>query len=114
MREQKENKRLMWPILMFIGLLGIDQIVKIIAISNNWNVTILENVLNLKLVFNNGIAFGIWQGTSMGTFIVSNLIVLGIIIRFIWIQKDQMDKPTMYALFIIVSRRNRKCHRSSM
>ena len=57
MREQKENKRLMWPILMFIGLLGIDQIVKIIAISNNWNVTILENVLNLKLVFNNGIAF---------------------------------------------------------
>ena len=114
MGEQKEEKRLIWPIVMFIVLLGIDQIVKTIAVLGNWNITIFENVLNLKLVYNNGIAFGIGQGTSMGTFIISNLIVLGIIIRFIWLQKDQMDKPTMYALFIIVSRRNGKCDRPSM
>ncbi len=113
MGEQKK-KRLNIPILMFIILLGIDQITKIIATSNQWNITILENVLHLKLVFNNGIAFGIGQGTSTATFIVSNLIVIGIIIRFIWLQKDQMDMPTIYVLFMIVSRRNWKCNRPNM
>lgn len=111
MGKQKEKKKLKWPIIMLIILLGIDQITKIIAILNNWDVTILENIFRLKLVFNNGIAFGIGQGTSMTTFIVSNLIVLGIIIRFIWLQKDQMDMPTIYVLFMIISRRDWKCDR---
>lgn len=93
---------------MFVILLAIDQISKTVAIHTNVNVTILENILNFKLVFNNGIAFGIGQENNMGMFIVSNLIVLGVIIRFIWLQKEQMDGVTMHALFIILSRRNWK------
>lgn len=101
--DKLKNNRLKLPILIFIILLGIDQITKIIAICTNLNVRIWDNILNLKLVFNNGIAFGLGQGTSMTTFIVSNLIVLGIIVRFIWLQKDQMDRPTTYALFMVLA-----------
>lgn len=104
MKEERKKNPLKIGLIALVILLAVDQISKIVAIGTNVNVTIIPNVLNLKLVFNNGIAFGIGQGDNIGTFIVSNLIVLGVIVRFIWLQKDQMDAETMYALFIILSR----------
>lgn len=106
MKEKGENKKIKVAFIVAIIFLIIDQITKIIAIHTNANVEILNNILNLKLVFNNGIAFGIGQDRSIGSFVVTNLIVLGLIMRFIWLQKDRMDTVTMYALFMIVSRRN--------
>ena len=114
MKEKRKNRTLTIALVTSVILLGIDQISKIIAIVTNTNITILNHVLNFKLIFNNGIAFGMGQGENMGMFVVSNLIVLGIIIRFIWLQKDQMDRITMYALFIILSRRNGKFYRPSI
>ncbi|MBO5479285.1 MAG: signal peptidase II [Clostridia bacterium] len=114
MEEKRKKSTLKIAMIVCTILLGIDQISKIVAISTNSNVTILNNVLNFKLIFNNGIAFGIGQGQQIGTFIISNLIVLGIIARFIWLQKDQMDTVTMYALFIILSRRNWKFYRPNI
>lgn len=105
MKKQRKNNTLKMAIITFAILLVIDQISKIVAIHTNINVTILKDILNFKLIFNNGIAFGIGQGENIGSFIVSNLIVLGIIIRFIFVQKDRMDAITMYTLFIILSRR---------
>lgn len=102
MKEKKSNT-LKIALIIFIVLLLIDQISKIIAIYTNINIIMLKDILNLKLVFNNGIAFGMGQGENVGTFIVSNLIVLGIIIRFIVLQKDRMDAVTMYGLFMILS-----------
>ena len=102
MKRQKEN-RLKIALIIAVILLVIDQITKIIAIQLDVNVTIIKDIFNLKLVFNNGIAFGMGQGGDIATFIVSNLIVLGIIIRFIILQKDRMDTATMYGLFMILS-----------
>ena len=96
-----ENKKLKMAFTIAIIFLVIDQITKIIAIGTSANVKILSNILNLKLVFNNGIAFGIGQDKSIGTFVVTNLIVLGMIMRFIWLQKERMDTITMYGLFMI-------------
>ena len=100
---KEENKRLKIALIVAIILLVVDQITKIIAIATNLDITVIKDVLKLKLTFNNGVAFGIGQGKNIGTFIVSNLIVLGIIVRFIWLQKERMDLTTMYGLFIVLS-----------
>ncbi len=106
MKEKGENKKIKVVFTVAIIFLIIDQITKIIAIHTNANVEILNSILSFKLVFNNGIAFGIGQDKGIATFVVTNLIVLGMIMRFIWLQKDRMDIVTMCALFMIVSRRD--------
>lgn len=103
MKEKKRNTTLRIAIVTFIVLLIIDQVSKIIAICTNVNQTIISQILSFRLIFNKGGAFGVGQGENIGTFIVSNLIVLGIIIRFIWLQKDRMDKKTMYSLFMVLA-----------
>lgn len=103
MKEKKKNKALQIGIILFVLLLILDQVSKILAISTDVNQNIINNVLSFRLVFNSGIAFGIGQGEDIGTFIVSNIIVLGIIIRFIWLQKERMDNITMYGLFMILA-----------
>lgn len=103
MKEKGENKKIKIVFTIAIVFLLLDQITKIIAICTNVNVEILNNVLSFKLVFNNGIAFGIGQDKSIATFVVTNLIVLGLIMRFIWLQKDRMDTITMYGLFMILA-----------
>lgn len=106
MKEKGESNKLKIALIVAAIFLMIDQITKIIAIHMNINVEILGNIVNLKLVYNNGIAFGIGQDKGIATFIVTNLIVLGMIMRFIWLQKDRMDTVTMYGLFMILSRWN--------
>lgn len=106
MKDKKENKRLIIAVIVAFILLLIDQITKTIVTCSNIDITILKDVLNIRLVFNSGIAFGIGQDNSIITFIVSNLIVLGIIMRFIWLQKDRMTLITLYGLFMILSRWN--------
>lgn len=103
MKENKKNKALTIALILGMVLLTIDQISKMIVIQNDINRVMLEHVLSFRLVRNNGIAFGIGQGTNVATFIISNLIVLGIIIRFIWLQKERMDTSTMYGLFLVLA-----------
>ena len=40
---------------------------------------------------------------SMSMFIITNLIILGTIIRFMIMQKDNLDKKTYISLFLILS-----------
>ena len=51
---------------------------------------------------NTGGAFGVAEGNT-GMFIITNIVVLGLIIRFIYLQKDFMDKVTLYSLFVILA-----------
>lgn len=103
MKEERKSNILKMGLIIFVILLVIDQISKIIAINTNVNITIIDNILNFRLIFNKGIAFGIGQGKNIGTFVVTNIIVLGIIIRFIWLQKERIDALTMCSLFIILA-----------
>ena len=103
MKEERKSNILKMGLIIFVILLVIDQISKIIAINTNVNITIIDNILNFRLIFNKGIAFGIGQGKNIGTFVVTNIIVLGIIIRFIWQQKERIDALTMCSLFIILA-----------
>ena len=102
MQKLKNNKVLIYAIIICIILLLIDQITKIVIINNNINVTLIPNVLNIHTVKNTGGAFGVGEGNT-GMFIITNLVVLGLIIRFIYLQKDFMDKATLYTLFVILA-----------
>lgn len=104
------NKHVIYGIATLIILLLIDQIAKLIIIKNNINIILIQNVLELNYVQNTGGAFGVGQGnTSM--FIISNIIVIVLIARFIYSQKHMMDKVTLYSLFVIIAGGIRKLNR---
>ena len=100
--EQKKNKAVICAIIVFVVLLVIDQITKAIVVGKDIHTTLIPNVLELQTVENRGGAFGVGAGNT-GMFIITNLIVLGLIIRFIYLQKDFMDKITLYTLFVILA-----------
>ena len=102
MQKLKNNKSIIYATIICIILLVIDQIIKIIIINNNINITIIPNILNIHTVQNTGGAFGIGRGNT-GMFIITNIVVLGLIVRFIHLQKDFMDKSTLYTLCIILA-----------
>ncbi len=102
MSEIKRSKTLIYAIIFFIILLIIDQISKEIVIRNNINIKVIPNIIEFQLIRNTGGAFGVAQGNT-GMFIITNLVVLGLIIRFIHLQKDFMDKATLYTLFVILA-----------
>lgn len=103
MKKQNKNRTLQIALIAFVVLVIIDQSSKMLAIYTNVDKVILNNILKFQLIFNNGAAFGIGQEENIGMFIISNLIVLGIIIRFIWLQKDRMDAVTMFSLFCVLA-----------
>lgn len=102
MQNLKNNKSLIYAAIIAIILLLIDQITKAIIINKNLNITIIPYVLNIHTVQNTGGAFGVGKGNT-GMFIITNLVVLGLIIRFIYLQKNFMDKATLYTLFTILA-----------
>lgn len=102
MSKQKENKMLIFAIIFFTILLIIDQLSKEIIIRNSINVDIIPNILEFQIVRNTGGAFGVAEGNT-GMFIITNLVVLGLIIRFIHLQKDFMDTVTLYSLCAILA-----------
>lgn len=102
MQKLKSNKLLINAIIMAIILLVVDQITKVIIIKNNINITLIPNILTIHTVKNTGGAFGVGEGNTV-MFIITNLVVLGLIIRFIYLQKDFMDKATLYTLFVILA-----------
>ena len=99
---KQKNKKIICGVIIIIVLLAIDQITKQIISVNNIDATIIPNMLTIQTIHNKGGAFGVAQGNIV-MFIVTNLVVLGLIIRFIYLQKDFMDKITLYTLCVILA-----------
>lgn len=102
MQEQSNKKTLILATVLSIILLLIDQVAKFFITQNNIDITLIPNILAIKTIHNTGGAFGIGEGNTV-MYIITNLVVLGLIIRFIYIQKDFMDKATLYTLFVILA-----------
>lgn len=102
MQGKKNKKTLIFATILSIILLFIDQIIKFFIVQNNIEISLIPNILAIKTIHNIGGAFGVGEGNTV-MFIITNLIVLGLIIRFICIQKDFMDKATLYTLFVILA-----------
>ena len=87
-------------IILFIILLLLDQVSKILCINKDINV--IPNVLSFTYTENTGGAFGIGSGNIV-TFIFTNIVVLGIIIKFMINQKDNIDDFTNILLTVILA-----------
>ena len=94
------KKKLVCIITIIIILILIDQVTKIIAVNSNG--VLLDGVLNITTVENKGGAFGVGQ-KGLGTFIVTNIVVLGIIIKFMITQKKLIDKRTYFSLCMVIA-----------
>ncbi len=105
-----KNKKVFIGIIVVVLLLIIDQVTKFIIIQNNVNTMLLPNILELSYVQNTGGAFGVGGNNTM-MFIISTIVIIGLIIRFIYLQKDAMDKITLYSLFVIIAGGLRKFNR---
>lgn len=102
MTEEEKKKKFKFIIILIIFLIIGDQITKAVALRMQENKIIIENVIQFALEENKGGAFGVGQN-SIGSFIITNVIVLGTIIRFIILQLDKMDKKTIVMLCLILA-----------
>ena len=78
------------------GLILIDQLVKLAAIMQD------RMSENNKIIENFGGAFGI-GGNNTLFFILANFVILGIIIKFILVQKDRVDKKTLISYTFVLA-----------
>ena len=94
----KNKKALLIILGIFIILL--DQITKAILIGRN--ITIIPNILNFTYTENTGVAFGIGS-SNLILIIIVNIVVLGIIIKFIKERKEQVNFSILISLILILS-----------
>lgn len=93
------KKRYLKMIIIILILIMIDQAVKGIIVNND--IEIFANI-KIECIQNFGGAYGI-GGDSTVFFILVNIVVLGIIIKFICSQKDRVDRKTLFSLILILA-----------
>ena len=101
MKEQKRiNKIKIIFYIVFVLIILIDQIAKLLIIQKN--VIVIPNFLNLTYTQNTGVAFGILPNNLI-LIISANIVVLGLIIKFLRENKETMNYPVIISLMLILS-----------
>lgn len=102
-KNKNENKK--YKIVIFVTILVLlEQLTKIIILINKDKlpITVINNIFMLSYVENSGMAFGIKVG-SVWSFIVINLVVLGIIIKFMYSQFQELNNKTIVILSLVLA-----------
>lgn len=97
------NKK--YKIIIFVTVLVLlEQLIKVIIVMNRDKlpITIINNVFMLSYVENSGVAFGIKVG-SVWSFIVINVVILGIIIKFMYSQLQELNNKTIAILSLVLA-----------
>ena len=99
-----KNKKINFLIIITITAILLDQIIKIIIKSKLFNSSILviPYILKLTYVQNTGAAFGIGSN-STSMFVAVNIVIIGLITYFIFSKKDEINRPILIALHLIVA-----------
>ncbi len=93
------KKRYLKMSLVILILIMIDQVIKGVILNND--IEISSNI-KIEYIQNFGGAFGI-GGNSTVFFILVNTVVLGIIIKFIYSQRDRVDRKTLLSFTLILA-----------
>ena len=98
---KKDKYRLISTIIV---LTIIDQVIKYIISINKENmpISIIKNIIQLNYVENFGVAFGIASG-GKSIFIIANIIIIGIILKFLFTQSTSLNNIKKFFLSIIIS-----------
>lgn len=99
-----KNKKINFLIIITITAILLDQVIKIIMKSKLFNSSILviPYILKLTYVQNTGAAFGIGNN-STSMFVAVNIVIIGLITYFIFSKKDEINRPILSALHLIVA-----------
>ena len=102
--EKKKNRKLQKALLLTAIIIVIAQAINIYVVSNvkEGGLVLVESFLKLTYVENTGGAFGIGANDTIG-FVLINLLILGIIFRFMFSQIERIDKKTMLALNLMLA-----------
>lgn len=100
MKSNKNNKKMYILIAVIIILLAIDQVTKFLVINKSFE--LIPNFLSINFEESIKGSFGVGQKGTL-TFIITNVIVIGIIIKFMQMQSKQIDRKTYVALNMIIA-----------
>ena len=99
-----KNKKILLIIFIILISICIDQIVKQIVIKNVFNssIQIIKGVLNFTYVENTGGAYGIGSNNIL-IFIIINIIILGILMKFVISKREGIDTISLIAISLIIA-----------
>lgn len=101
MEEQKKiNKIKILLYIIFIFIIVIDQVSKILIAQKN--IILIPDFFSLTYTQNTGVAFGILP-SNLIIIIPANIVVLGLIIKFLRENKDTMNYPVIISLVLILA-----------
>ena len=100
----KEHKKYIMLIAVILLIIIAGQLLKNDIIKNykdQGSISLVEDIINITYTENKGGAWGIGQNDTI-TFVAANLLVIGIIIKFIITQKDRIGLLDLSALTLIL------------
>lgn len=98
-----EKKTKVIILIIFVLLLILmDQTIKFYIEKNNTNITILNGILKFTYSKNTGGAFSIFEN-NLFSIVITNVIILGIIIKFIITNYTKIDCSTKIYLSLILA-----------
>lgn len=98
--KKKVSKDKIILITIVIAIILIDQITKILVI-NNADISIIPQILKFKFSQNNSAAYGIGSN-STAMYVLTNLVILSVIFKFITTQNEYIDmKFRIFLSFIL-------------
>ena len=101
-KNKKDNKNSYLPIILIIvGIVLVDQIVKIV-ITNRGQITLIEKILKFEIFENTNAAYGIGSNSTL-MYIVTNLVIIAIITKFITSQNEFVDFKFKILLSFIIA-----------
>ena len=87
------------PLIISLCLGILDNLVKSYIRSNNFeDLVIIENILEIDLNYNTGIAFGFLKDQAPFTFVTSSVVLIWLILQF----KNEFDKKIEEYAFVLV------------
>lgn len=102
---KKEYIRYLIFVVAIVIIILVEQLLKIYIIENykgQETTELVKSIVHITYIENKGGAWGIGQNDT-ATFIISNILVLGIIIRFIVTQRDRVGILTLVSLGMILA-----------
>ena len=101
MKKKLTKKLYIIMIIIVIAIIAVDQITKVIAIKINY-ADIIPNFLNFHIAENTRGTYGIGSG-SIFSYIITNLIVIAVLIKFITSQNEFIDTKIRIFLTLIIA-----------
>lgn len=98
---KKLTKRSILLICVVVIIILMDQVLKI-WLQSVGEISVISGILNFKVSENNSAAYGIGSNSTI-MYVITNVIILGVILKFITTQNEFVDKKLKVFLSFIIA-----------